>query len=393
MRLQMKKTLILRQILWVIFGLGLIGLVFSFGDLSRVGYEVSKTFWLKWWVRLLVLGLWGYIFIIPNFNLKPIKKKISLSLGLLIAVTLISAAAGVNWQQSLWGNYYRGDGLMTWWHLIILGLAGRWLFPQKEIKKLLPVSLFMSWSLLVIGSWWPEIGHLWQLGFGNPNIAAGFIVVCTPLIIFLARERFLILKIAVFIISMMTVVYLQAWGAVASLGLGLVMFWLLKQPRLRHWVVILLLLSWVGGIVCLMNIVPVGNSQFTESRVRIYHKLSRAVIRRPVFGWGFANVDMAFESIDWPVAVTQDVYIDKAHAWFLEMAVTTGLLGLGIYLFLLGNIYTQTMASAKINHPWTQALLLTFLIYIFHSQTNVTSVAEDAVFWICLGLLIDIRNS
>jgi len=391
MRLQMKKRSIFRRIVLVIFGLGLVGLVFSSGDLSIIGYEVGKTIWLQWWVRVLVLCLWGLVLVHPQkINLKFFSKKNSLHLLLLITVVLLATAQGVNWQQSLWGNYYRGDGLMTWVHLIVVGFLASWLLTKKEAQALMPVSLSLAGLLLIVSSFFPQLGSWLRVGFGNPNIAAGFLVVITPLVMYGFRKFSWLVKLAIFSSIVVVTIYLQAWGSVVSLGLGLVMLWWLSRPRLKKWVVIVPVTALIVGVVGLMWWQPVGNSQFTESRLRIFNKLGRAAAQRPILGWGWANIDVAFKSVDWPVAVESEAYVDKAHSELLELAVTSGLLSLGAYLLFLSGVYKEALALLKDNDEWGRALILVCLLYFFHSQTNVVSVAESTVFWVSLGLLLDI---
>lgn len=388
MRLQMKKRSIFRQIVLVIFSLGLIGLVFSSGDLAAIGYEVGKTIWLQWWVRVLLVCLWVLVLIQPKaINFKFFSKRNSLYLGLLIVVVILAAARGVNWQQSLWGNYYRGDGLMTWFHLIGAGFLTSWLLTKKEARTLVPVSLSIASILLIASSFFPELGGWLRVGFGNANIAAGFLVVSTPLIMFGIRKLYWGMRLIGFLLIIVTTIYLQAWGAVVSLGLGIVMYWWLGSSRLKKWVVVVPMTALVIGVAGLMWRQPVGNSQFTESRSRIFQKLGRAVWQRPVLGWGWANVDVAFESVDWPMAVKHEAYVDKAHSELLELAATSGLLGLGLYLLFLSGVYKEMISLLKIDDEWGRALLLTCLLYFFHSQTNVVSVAESVVFWLSLGLL------
>ncbi len=389
MRLQIKKRSIFRQIVLFIFSFGLVGLVFSSGDLSTIGYEVGKVVWLQWWVRALALCLWVLVLVQPQKdNFKFFSKKNSLYLGLLIVVVLLAAARGVNWQQSLWGNYYRGDGLLTWLNLIVVSFLASWLLTKKEAQKLVPASSGVAGLLLVVSSFLPQLGSWLRVGFGNPNIAAGFLVVIAPLIMFGIRKFNEGAKLTVFLLIVITTIYLQAWGAVMSLGLGLIMHWWLANSYLKKWVVIIPIITLVIGAMGLMWWQPVGNSLFTESRVRIFHKLGRAVVQRPVLGWGWANVDVAFESVDWPVAVESEAYVDKAHSELLELAVTSGLLGLGLYLLFLSGVYKEVVSSLKTNDEWGQTLLLSCLMYFFHSQTNVVSVAESTIFWISLGSLL-----
>ena len=386
---QPKKMLTARYIISFVFGLGLLGLVFSFGDLS-IGYEVPKTIWLKWWVRLLVVGMWWLVLRSKGkFKLKSLSKSSWFNLGQLIIVIAIAAGLGVNWQQSLWGNYFRGDGLVTWWHLIVLGLLTRWLMKEEEVKKAMSFGGVVSWILIIMSSWWPLLANWSQIGFGNSNITGGFIVITTPLVVSAMKKLHWRSGLVAFVISMMTTIYIEAWGAVVSLVIGIVMWWVIRNEKLRKWVILIPALSLALGVVGLMWWQPAGNSKFTESRVRVFHKLGRAVVERPFLGWGWANVDSAFNSVDWPVPTSDDVYVDKAHSQLLETAVTSGLLGLAVYLIFIGHVYYQVVRSSKLNKNWIQVLFITFLLYFFHSQTNVTSVAEEAMFWIVTGLLLD----
>ncbi|MBT3249322.1 MAG: O-antigen ligase family protein [Candidatus Pacebacteria bacterium] len=372
-----------------IFILGFVGLVFSFSNLE-FGYEVGKTIWLQWWVRVLTISL--LISILKNkarVKLKPLSKRVYLSLALFLIAALIAAALGVDWQQSLWGNYYRGDGLLTWLHIITLSFLPSWIFSKKEMKQILPTAASAAGLLLLTKIVFPNFMNWVAIGFGNANIEAGFLVIITPLILFGLRKLHWGFVGVSFLAILVTTIYLQAWGSVVSLILGLIMYYALSIKGLRKWTVAIPVAALIVGVMGLMFQQPVANSRFTESRMRIFHKLGRAVWQRPVLGWGWANVDAAFESIDWPVAVQKDAYVDNAHAQLLEFAIAGGLVGLSIYLLFLSGVYREAINSLKIDDEWGKSLLLVCLLYFFHSQTNVVSVAESAVFWISLGLLLD----
>jgi O-antigen ligase/uncharacterized integral membrane protein len=386
-----KKSRVFKYFVKIIFALGLVGLVFSFSSLEA-GYELGKTVWLQWWVRILVVLLWVLVLTQPTktVSFKFFSKRNNLCLGLLVLVMFLAAMRGVNWQQSLWGNYYRGDGLLTWIHLIAISFLTGLLLAKKEAKRLIPFSLGIAVPLIVISSFFPEVGNLLAIGFGNSNITAGFLVVSTPLVMFGIKKFHLIVRVVSFLLILTATFYLQAWGSVISLILGLIMYYALSIKGLRRWVVAIPIAALIVGVMGLMFQQPVDNSKFTESRMRIFNKLGRAVWQRPVLGWGWANVDTAFESVSWPVAVNDDVYVDKAHAQLLEFAIAGGLVGLSIYLLFLSGVYREVIGSLKIDDEWGKALLLVCLLYFFHSQTNVVSVAESAVFWISLGLLLDV---
>lgn len=126
-----------------------------------------------------------------------------------------------------------------------------------------------------------------------------------------------------------------------------------------------------------------------EGRERIFMKLSLSFLKRPLLGWGWANVDRAFKASDWPIKFESDIYLDKAHSHLLEVLVTAGIFGFISYLSILyfaGKRLIETMRK-KTNTIWFKTLLVSFLLYIIHTQTNVVSVAEDALFWIVVGII------
>lgn len=383
-----KKKLVFEYFVKIIFSLGFIGLIFAIGNLDA-GYEVGKTVWLQWWVKFLTLGLWGKIILNPQHaELKFFSKKISFSLGLLLLIVFLAAALGVNWPQSWFGNYYRGDGLITWIHLVALSFLSSWLLSKDAVKILLPTAAITAGVILIIRIYLPTFFNLLVIGFGNNNINAGFLVVITPLVMFGLRKLHWSMSWFACVVLLITAVYLQAWGAVLSLGLFLLMRWWLKDQRRRKWVIALPAIVLFGGLLGVMSWQPANNSNYTESRSRLIHKLMLAVGKRPALGWGWANVDTAFESVDWPIAVGHEVYVDKAHSELLEMIVVSGIFGLGAYLLFLGFSYREIIISNRLKSDWGQALFLVCLLYFFHSQTNIVSVAESAVFWISLGSLL-----
>ena len=107
-------------------------------------------------------------------------------------------------------------------------------------------------------------------------------------------------------------------------------------------------------------------------------------------GYGWANVDYAFETGGWPMRFNNDVYVDKAHSEILEVLVTTGIPGLLIYLsflsFFLNGLITKYQKSN--NKLWNFTLISGVVLYLFHSQTNVISIVEEIVFWLILGLTL-----
>lgn len=87
----------------------------------------------------------------------------------------------------------------------------------------------------------------------------------------------------------------------------------------------------------------------------------------------------AVESVSWPVKAFPDVYVDKAHSNLLEILVTTGIFGFLIFLAIIFRALDQLFGK--------KVLLVVFLLFLFHSQTNVISINEELIFWLILGIV------
>jgi len=66
----------------------------------------------------------------------------------------------------------------------------------------------------------------------------------------------------------------------------------------------------------------------------------------------------------------------------LEILVTTGFFGLVSYLFILSRGFANLF---KRRGDFSKILLLSLVLFVFHSQTNVISIAEELIFWFILG--------
>lgn len=175
---------------------------------------------------------------------------------------------------------------------------------------------------------------------------------------------------------------LFTWSRGGILGLGL-FYWLWRSRiylNRRRLAAVLLLAAMVLGLglgVAAERYVRSGRwAMVVEARERIAVTGLLAWREKPLFGWGWSNFSAAFESLDWPYPVRNDVYVDKAHSGVLEILVTTGVLGLAAYLTLVVRLFRRL---AGLN-------LLMLVLYLWHSQTNVISVSEELLFWILLGL-------
>lgn len=396
--------------------LGVFFLPFIFWPWAAIPFEIPRVWFVQRWIE--TIGVVGLVlsFFLP-LSRRVDTKGIVLVIGL-VGVAVIASFFGVDWQKSLWGNYYRIDGLLTLFHLTGLFFFVV-LYWQDSWKRALSLAfaggsiLVSVWAVLdafrqlilpdfAISPWGGAVGAT----FGQPNFLAGYLVVTLPFVYYCYERRLhpspkLLPKSwrtrediwpRIWLVG--GALQLFAIGLTYSLGsiLGVILFAgsLIVIKYKKH------VLIPISGIVFFVLLVVLSfifleraQAYVPESRERIFRKVLLSTWQRPILGWGWANVDHAFDASVWPIPYLHDVYVDKAHSTLLEVFATTGIVGLFIYvlvIFYFGKkLYKAAHGEGK-NTWWHKTIFLVFLLYLFHSQTNVLSIAEEVVFWIVLGI-------
>lgn len=399
----------------LVFLLGLFLLPFIFWPWAEIYYEVPRVwFFIRWVETLGVLGVLGTLGRLGKLGKEGNR---SLIYGVLFfwALAVLSSVLGVNFEKSLIGNYFRFDGLFTLFHLVGLFFFLN-LFWEKSWEK--PTFKTLAAGSILISFWTVFLGVLGTLGisawlgdlskwggsvfgnaiggtFGNPNFLAGYLVVTLPFTYHFLKEKGKIGLIG--LIGQMGAIFLTR-SAGGILGIILFVFGLIflvnkKKNLISDKKTIWFLgigVSLIFGLFVLYfgsNLFRNRASQFDffpQSRTRIFTKGILAFTKKPLFGWGVANFDYAFESVDWPLKVENDVYVDRAHSVMLEILVTMGIAGLIGYLLFIGIILKSFLGGEASSEK--RILFLALLLYFIHSQTNIISINEEMIFWLIAGI-------
>jgi len=354
--------------------------------------EVTRVFFLNRWVELLLL-----ISLILFFITKK-KLKFSIFFAFLLVFFLIAfltSIFGFDFRKSFWGNYFRADGLFTYLHLLILLLIFSVFWENSWKKKLIYSINFGSifTSLLFLANKITD-NKFGLSSFSQPILLSGYLLVTFPFLFYLFKKqvkKINRLLLATFMFVQIVVICLT--GALGGI-IGLSIFFLISVIELHKKnkkIIIAGISIFLSLLIVYVTTTKIKNkSNFVaESRERIFTKLVLGWSKRPILGYGWANIDYAFEAVDWPMRFSNDVYVDKAHSMILEVLVTTGIFGLLAYLSLLVisiKRLIRKLRNAKQDKLWVKTLIMIFLLYVFHSQTNVISIAEEAIFWFILGL-------
>ncbi|TSC89454.1 MAG: Uncharacterized protein G01um10145_611 [Microgenomates group bacterium Gr01-1014_5] len=395
-------------ILKITFFSGIFLLPFIVWPASPTPFEVPRVWVFSRWVELLVFLL--------VFNLGKIQNKPNVwLLFLTLAFFLIEAGAswfGVDWTKSLIGNYYRADGLITLLHSVILVFFLALFWTKSYSRTLAYVFLFSS----ALVSFWaldefislhflrnlsiPNFSGAVGASFGQPNFLSGYLLVGLPFSFYaytLNSGGFRALVRIGIILQVLAVFLTMSWGGILGLILLLLFYFLLSGKKLAVKISLGLVLSLTlaGALFYYAQSRPKFVAGFQEialhpqSRERIIKNTLYAFNLKPFAGWGRSNFDYAFTANPNDTRYGSDVYVDRAHSVLAETAISSGVIGLTAYLSLA--IFALVLILVRLRKGkdtgWNKALLISLLLYLFHSQTNVISINEEFFFWLIAGIV------
>ena len=367
--------------------IGLVGVFLAFGVWFPIAYEIPKVVVFQWFVRLLAL------FLVVSFIKKPrtwkIDDKIATPLVVFLGLSVATSLFGSNTLKSFQGNYYRGDGLVTFFSLISFAFIVNY-FWEEKLKIYFSEAIFVATTIASIialaAPFIPFLSKIQAGTFGNSVFLAGFLVVCLPLSFYyikVSEHKFLKFLL---ILQVFAIFALKVTAPIIILPLFVCLL-INKYSKVKYKKVIissLLVFASVTAILWLKNYNLDNTKSFVaEGRTRIFINGMQGIAKRPVQGYGFSNFDTAFQTGNWPLKFNDDVYVDKAHSEIFEILVTTGIFGLFAYLLFVVRIYSKLKIDVKTD--WGFTTMAVFLLYLVHSQTNVTSIAEQILFWFIVG--------
>ncbi len=389
----------LKAVYKAIFFLGVTFIPLIFLPEAYIAYEVPKVWFVERWIE--ILGILTLILIPKIAKKERVDNQLIFTIVAFLVFSFISSIIGADPLKSVFGNYYRKDGLLTLIHLAILFFSISILFHKKWVlffSEAVSLGTLASsiWAVYCGASYYffgktilTDWGGPIAISFGNPNFLAGYLLVTLPLVTIAIKNNKgkskIVWKLTV-VLQSVAILLTRSWAGV----LGLVLFfagWMVIAKRgnkvgiaLTAATIILTLLIFYQKPV---RIQQTSNIIVAESRERIFTKALLSFKKKPWTGWGWANFDIAFVSVEWPLKMYDDVYVDKAHSLILEVLVTTGLPGVILYLFILYRVIKNTL---KYDRKYSKYLTLSIILFILHSQTNIISISEEVLFWTIAGI-------
>ncbi len=337
-----------------------------------------------------------------------------------------------NWVTSVFGVYEDFEGLITMANYILL-----WFLVQQHVRSLLQVRKFLG-VVVLAGSLAALYGVAQNFGFdfimwnpatytasrlfgslGNPNFLAAYILMALPVgvIFFLSSRRPGVkagLLVAVIVMAV-AIFFTKSRGALyalmAELGFFTLYLWYDYYREQgsslwtanRRWLLILGLLAGLTlfspqvrstistSITRTVAILNIKEIKITP-RLYIWRSALQMMRDRPILGSGLDTFQITFPKyrlaeywrLEWNGTP------EKAHNFFLQIGATTGLFGLGAWLWLIVSFYFVLWKICAVLPPLRRHLAAAMGIaqagFLVQNQFNFTVIAYGSLFWFFLAL-------
>lgn len=341
----------------------------------------------------------------------------------LAGVLILSTVTAVQPALSLWGSYERGQGLMTQLaYLSLFLLLATHLRTLPQIQRLL-TALVLPGALLVLLGLAQALG--WQplplltdarspvyATLGRSNFLAAYLAILLPLTLALlltCRQKWQRLLLAALLLSEAAVLGIafarSAWLA-ALVGLAL-FAWLwrgtsrqgtIQNGQAVRWRRVV----WVGLVLLALSgpLVVAWLAQAeqgsTAARLTIWRSTVQLIGERPFLGYGLDSLPLVFPRVFPPELVYyqgRHFFVDRAHNWLLDWALSTGLLGLLAFVSVLAAFMAAAgRALRQADTPEKRTLLAGAVAAVGANLTNnlvsfdVTATATTT--WLLMGMVV-----
>jgi len=346
------------------------------------------------------------ILLAADIRFRPVWNKVSKAVTIYLGIVFVTAITGLNFYRSFWGNTERGEGVITFIHVVALFIILLSVFRTwKEWERYFTASVLVSLASALYATA-QKLG--WDISFvlagdvsrisatiGNAAFYAGYLLTNMYLALLLYfrsnKTWHKAFFVAVIVYEAIILNATRTRGALVGLILSVVVVLVLaaitsSNKKVRSGTLIgLAVLVGLGIAVYalrdttlilksggLHNITHISRDDITtESRLLTWQASLKGWQDRFFLGYGYENFNIPFNKY-FPAEIYRDagsqIWFDRAHNVFFENAVTTGIFGilayLGIYLMAIVSLFRFYRANPEENRT-TSLVLLGFLVSYF----------------------------
>lgn len=328
-----------------------------------------------------------FLFFLRSSKVRLLDDRLSILALSFLLIAFLADLIGLDPKISLLGSQYRHQGFITLLSGVLLFFTVRSFMKEQGISMyqifergillgtfiICLISFWQAFSFYVMSDWRVPLYQGRIVGtFGNPNFLGGYLAMTMPFLLW-GKER-LSIKVILLFMSLLTVFLSGSRGAILAVGLILLIFVI---PRLAKRRFLEQVFACIMGIILIymtlqfyqIGFLGLNRDSFWDNRGIIWSQGAKAILARPILGYGQENFELVFPK-------ERNMKVDNAHNIFLETAVSSGILGLLLFLAIIVTAVWQAGFVLKIS-------IIAFLIT---AQFNPLSIAQISLFWFLLGL-------
>lgn len=373
---------------------------------------------------ILVLIAWHYLFELKEKRLGPILLPVSVYSLTLFYSTLFS----LNKITSIFGQYSRWDGFITLFSGVLIYCAAI-IFIDKDNLKFILRSLLFSILIVSLLSIWEYFfsNPLFNLtktydpaGYGRPNTfdfsrpmstfgspiyIGAFIVTVLPVLLLKFKKvtdvKNKIFFLIIIIASLIALLLTQARGAWLGFIIAVMILTFYKQIKFKEMVLLFVALIIISFSFSILPAKQANISIFDRfvsifrieagARPQMWDSSLLLVKSNPLTGYGletYKNTFQRFRPKGWNISLKFPL-LDKAHNEVLQVASTSGLIGLCSLIWLI--ISSLYIAFKNYYQKNSDYILPGFaagaIAYLVQSFFNFFQVSTSPIFWGFLGIL------
>src|SRR3989344_1504639 len=316
----------------------------------------------------------------------------------LLTVAHVTSYFGIDFYQSFWGLFDRGDGLLTstsitvFFYLIVLSADRAFLARLTKIIAvvggIVASIAVLQWATTVIGgeAWFlPPVSGRIGSTLGNAAFLAGYLGMALFVILMALRDamgswRRIFQMMA--ILSVLAILFAATRGTILALlvsGTVALVYAALKgnektMRTARYGLMVLVIFSGFffvfrtelsqSSFEPVQRIASISLSDGTvSSRLFVWSHIVEESFRRPFSGYGAEHIAQLFDKVYDPGKIVEE-WFDRSHNAFLDYFAQYGVFGLALYLALIGAFALSALrlyrraAPDLMNHGFLFLLLI-----------------------------------
>ena len=377
-----------------------------------------------------ILGAAYIILILKDRSYLPRIDKVFWAFFLFVLAFSLTTLTSVLRYPSFWGTLERMGGLWTFWHYFVFFIILISVFTKKEHwQRLFSLTIFVGVLSAFYG-----FGQKTDLGFivgsggrerifgtiGNPALFAGYEL----LSVFLSLIMYFNLKntqnkktfyLFVFVITSVAALMTAVRGSVLGYAVGLTVFAFLWMRHKKSYIGKIAFKTFVGLAFLFIVFSSLFNDSSFVKNSRYLSRITNLSLtsvtvqtrfwawqaglkgwsenpKTILLGWGPENFNIPFSKYFNPkffVGSGSETLFDRAHNMFVEVLVTTGLIGLIAYVNIFFALFVSLRKLLKNNDfvVYGSGLISAIIAYIIHNSFIFDTSANFIVFFTIVGFV------